>query len=77
MSALKDQVGGNHYKDLKIQPIEYCLVNKLNNIQSSIVRYATRYPNKNKAEDLKKIIHCAQIALELEYGVHSEVTYDE
>lgn len=77
MSALKDQVGGNHYKDLKIQPIEYCFVNKLNNIQSAIIKYATRYPNKNKAEDLKKIIHCAQIALELEYGVTSEVMYDK
>ena len=77
MKGLEDQVGGNHYKELAIQPIEYCYRNKLNNLQSSIIRYATRYPNKNKAEDLKKIIHCAQIALELEYGINSEVIYDE
>ena len=26
-SALKTQVGGNHYKDLKIQPIEFIHAN--------------------------------------------------
>lgn len=27
--ALDNQVGGNHYKDLKIQPVEYILENGL------------------------------------------------
>lgn len=66
--ALDVQVAGNHYKDLKIQPVEYSYANGLNVFQSNIVKYATRYPSKNGAEDLHKVIHYAQLALLLQYG---------
>ena len=67
-SALKTQVGGNHYKDLKIQPIEFIHANGLDFLTGNIIKYATRHRKKNGAEDVKKIIHYANVILELEYG---------
>ncbi|MFN8992439.1 MAG: DUF3310 domain-containing protein, partial [Pseudomonadota bacterium] len=43
MSALDTQVGGGHYKDMAIQPLEYILANKLNFIEGNIIKYITRY----------------------------------
>ena len=67
MSALKTQVGGDHYKKLKIQPFEFCFVNKFNNGQSSVIRYVSRYNNKNGKQDLLKAIHVLHMMIELEY----------
>ena len=67
-NALDVQVGGGHYKDLAIQPVEYCMKNNLNYCQSNIVKYATRYKGKNGLEDLKKIKHYVDLIIELEYG---------
>lgn len=67
-NPLDSQVGGTHYKDLKIQPIEYIYANGLDFFQGNIIKYATRHKNKNGAEDVKKIIHYAELILELEYG---------
>ena len=65
--ATDQQVGGEHYQ-LPIQPIEYIHKNGLNFMEGNIVKYATRHKNKNGAEDLRKVIHYAQLLLELEYG---------
>jgi len=62
------QVGGNHYKDFKIRPVEYISKNKLNFLEGNIIKYVSRHRNKNGAEDIKKIIHYAELILELEYG---------
>ena len=45
------QVGGSHYKDFKIQPIEFITANKLSFIQASIIKYICRYDKKNGKED--------------------------
>ena len=50
----EEQVGGNHYKQLKIQPIEFIIVNNLNFCEGNVVKYICRYKNKNGVEDLKK-----------------------
>jgi len=62
------QVGGNHYRDFKIMPIEYISKNKLDFLEGNIVKYISRHRNKNGAEDIRKIIHYAELILELEYG---------
>ena len=67
-TALSTQVGGSHYKNKPIQPIEYCHKNGLGPCESAIVKYATRHKEKGRAEDVRKIIHYAQLLLELEYG---------
>lgn len=69
MSALNTQAGGDHYKDCAIQPIQYIHANGLDFFQGNIVKYATRHKAKNGAEDLRKVIHYAQLALELQYGI--------
>lgn len=67
-SPLDVQVGGGHYKDLPIQPIEYIYKNNLNFLQGNIVKYATRYKDKNGKEDLEKVIHYAQLLIAMEYS---------
>lgn len=77
MSALNIQAGGSHYKDCAIQPIEFIHANGLDYFQGNIIKYATRHKTKNGAEDLRKVIHYAQLALELQYGVKpSDDLYD-
>jgi len=66
-NPLEEQVGGGHYKDLAIQPMEYCQLNKLGAAESFVVKYVTRHKNKNGAEDIKKAIHCLELLLEIEY----------
>lgn len=72
MSALDKQEGGNHYKDLVIQPVEYIYRNNLSFLQGNVIKYITRYKEKNGADDVKKIIHYCQLILELEYGIKSD-----
>lgn len=67
-NALNTQIGGSHYRKLKIQPIEFIHANGLDFFQGSIVKYATRHKDKGGAADLRKIIHFAQLAIELQYG---------
>tara|TARA_B100000575_G_scaffold111794_1_gene88917 strand:- start:350 stop:601 length:252 start_codon:yes stop_codon:yes gene_type:complete len=65
-SALDKQVGGSHYKDFKIQPIEFITANNLSFIQASIIKYICRYDKKNGKEDINKIIHYCELLKELE-----------
>ena len=68
MEALKNQIGGNHYSDMKIQPVEYIHHNDMNYLQGAVVKYVSRYKNKNGKQDLQKAIHCLQLLIDLEYG---------
>ena len=67
MSALDEQVDGDHYKDMQIQPIEYCHLNKLGPAESAAIKYLTRYKVKGGLKDLRKAIHCIEMLIELEY----------
>jgi hypothetical protein len=66
MKALDTQVGGSHYKDLKIQPVEYMHANKIPFIEGCIIKYATRWRDKGGIADLEKIKHFAQLLIDLE-----------
>jgi hypothetical protein len=66
MSALDIQTGGSHYKDLKIQPVEYIHANDLGFCEGSVVKYITRWRAKNGIEDLKKARHFIDLLIELE-----------
>lgn len=70
MSALDVQIGGNHYKGKAIQPIEYIHANNLNYAEGAIVKYITRWRDKNGFEDLEKIKHYVDLLIEMEkkYG---------
>lgn len=66
MSALTKQEGGSHYKDMKIQPVEFIHANNIPFIEGCIIKYASRWRDKNGISDLRKIIHFAELLIELE-----------
>ena len=66
MSARDDQVGGNHYAKLKIQPLEYCVANGLDAAQSNIIKYVTRFRDKGGIQDLEKARHLIDWLIEWE-----------
>lgn len=57
------QHGGSHYK-LPIQPIEYIMKNNLSYAQGNVIKYVTRYRDKNGLEDLKKAKHYIDFLIE-------------
>ena len=65
---LDTQVGGSHYKDCGIQPVEYIHANKLDYFEGNVVKYITRHKTKNGIEDIRKVIHYAELILEKKYG---------
>jgi len=68
-TPLASQVGGGHYKDKKIQPVEYIHANKLGFLEGCIVKRITRWRDKPAAErfqDLEKIKHEVDLLIELE-----------
>lgn len=66
--ATEVQVGGNHYKEMKIQPIEYIHANNLGYMEGNVVKYISRHGSKGGAEDVRKVIHYCQLLLQLKYG---------
>jgi hypothetical protein len=67
MSHLDTQIGGVHYKDLTIQPVEFCQRNGFNYCESAAIKYIIRHKAKNGRQDLEKAIHYLQLLIELEY----------
>jgi len=65
-SPLKDQVGGNHYSKLAIQPVEYIHKNKIPFIEGSVIKYVTRWRDKGGIKDLQKAKHFIELLIELE-----------
>ena len=67
--ALDYQVGGYHYKDCGIQPVEYIFHNNLDYLEGNVVKYITRHRKKGEGrKDVEKAIHYAQLILELYYN---------
>lgn len=66
-SALDKQEGGNHYKVMKIQPIEYAYANNLGMLEGNVIKYVSRHKLKDKAKDIRKAIHSLELILQLEY----------
>ena len=62
-NPLDEQVGGDHYKNMKIQPIDYNHVNALGYCEGNIVKYVSRWKSKNGVEDLKKAMHYLQVLI--------------
>ena len=63
---LERQVGGEHYKQFKIQPIEFCHINKIGYLEATAIKYLCRWRDKGGLEDLDKAIHYIQVLKELE-----------
>lgn len=66
VSALAKQVAGNHYKDLKIQPLEYIHANGIPFAEGCVIKYVSRWRNKGGIKDLEKAKHFIELLIELE-----------
>lgn len=66
MSALDTQVGGSHYKNLPIQPMQYSMANGLDACQHTIIKYVTRFRSKGGIKDLEKARHAIDMLIEFE-----------
>lgn len=58
------QVGGNHYKDMPIQPSEYITKNGLGWYEGNAIKYVSRYKQKGGKADIEKAIHYLELLLE-------------
>jgi len=70
MDALEQQVGGSHYKECKIQPIEFIEANELGFLEGGVVKRVTRHnkPTGKGEQDIDKAIHELQLLKQLRYG---------
>ena len=68
MTALNKQIGGDHYKQFKIQPVEFIVHNRLSFLQGSIIKRICRYnaPTGGGLKDLNKIKHEIDLLIELD-----------
>jgi len=66
-NALNIQIGGNHYKQFEIEPIEFCQKNKLDVCQSNVIKYVCRHSFKDGIKDLEKAKHCIDLLIQMEY----------
>ena len=70
-SALDKQIGGSHYKNAKIEPIQLIVAHKLDFIDGCILKYAVRKKEfESDRERYEKIKHYCELALELKCGSH-------
>lgn len=73
MGANDLQVGGSHYKKMKIQPTEFIIANNIPFAEGNVIKYACRHKDKGGAEDVKKGMHYFQLILLHEYGINVEI----
>lgn len=64
--ALDRQEGGDHYTKLAIQPMEYCHRNSLDAPALKVIKYVTRWRDKDGLDDLRKAKHALEVWIELE-----------
>ena len=58
------QIGGAHYTTQEIQPIDYIMSNELDFCEGNVVKYITRWRDKNGLEDLQKARHYIDFLIE-------------
>ena len=68
MSVYKKQIGGSHYKNMKIQPSKFINDNKLLFAEGNAIKYICRHAHKGGREDLKKAIHYIEMIIERDYS---------
>lgn len=63
---LKNQVGGGHYKDMAIQPVEFIHANGIGYFEGNVIKYVSRWRKKNGIADLEKARHYIDLLIKLE-----------
>ena len=63
----KKQIGGDHYKNMVIQPSEFINKNNLPFAEGNAIKYLCRHKQKGQKQDLEKAIHYCQMAIDRDY----------
>lgn len=67
-NPLNTMVGGNHYREGGIQPVEFYNSNpQLDFQQCNMIKYAFRHKDKNGVQDLLKVVHYALLEVQFHY----------
>ena len=66
MTALEQQVNGDHYKAMPIQPVEFIYANAIGYFEGNVIKYVCRWRKKNGIADLQKAKHYIDLLIELE-----------
>ena len=56
-NPLDRQVGGNHYRDMAIQPVQFIVANNIPYREANVIKYVCRHASKNGKQDLLKARH--------------------
>jgi len=67
MSEYDKQIGGDHYKKMKIQPSKFVIENKLLFAEGNVIKYICRHPYKDGKQDLEKAKHFIDMIIERDY----------
>lgn len=67
-AANKEQFGGDHYKVLTIQPWDYIIQNNLGFLEGNVIKYVTRWKDKEGVQDLQKARHFLDKLIEVNGG---------
>ena len=73
INPLDIQVNGQHYKNYKIQPIEFFYANNTPFIEGAIIKYVMRHRDKAGKQDLEKAKHMIDLLIQLEYDTPKKV----
>ena len=65
MKANERQVAGSHYKS-SIQTWDYIIANNIGYLEGNIIKYVSRWKDKNGMDDLLKAKHYIELLIELE-----------
>lgn len=71
-TALDRQVGGNHYKKYKIQPVEFIIANNIGYMEGNVIKYVVRHKDKGGVADLEKAMHYLQMLIEHERNIETK-----
>ena len=62
--ATDTQVGGSHYTSMTIQPLEFIMANQMAYCEANVIKYISRWRNKNGVEDLLKAQHYIELLIQ-------------
>ena len=62
------QIGGSHYKNMKIQPAQFINDNKLLFAEGNAIKYICRHASKGEVKDLEKAKHYIDMIIDRDYG---------
>lgn len=60
-APLNIQVGGSHYKQMAIQPVEFCELNQIPYCMANAIKYLCRHRLKHGKQDLEKAAHYCEL----------------